>query len=166
MFSKPQSATLNTDERFNCSHRIFYPVPGSQIEQKTGKLKVREKGGGAGKSFLPFFFFFFSVFFSFHIRAFSIQRTRLSRSVEQAKNILVQQLNHSTTYLSCACQHHAELTQSHTFAALIRLFTTTHNLLTFNTREISSNNSAKLSLFAYQHLWTFLLHSSYSSSRK
>ena len=27
------------------------------------------------------------------------------------------------------CQHHAEITQSHTFAALVRLFTTTHNLL-------------------------------------
>ena len=158
--SKAQSATLNTDERFNCSHRIFYPVPGSQIVEKTRKLKVGENGGGAGKSFLPFFCFCF-----FHIRAFSIQRTRLSRSLEQAKNILVQQLNHSTTYLSCACQHHAELTQSHTFAALMRLSTTTHNLLTFNTREISSNNSAKRSLFAHKHLWTFLLHSSYSSSR-
>ena len=36
--------------------------------------------------------------------------------------------------------------QSHTFAALIRLSTTTHNLLTFNRSEISSNNSEKLSL--------------------
>ena len=36
-----------------------------------------------------------------------------------AKNILVQQLNHAATYLSSACQHHAEITQSHTFAALI-----------------------------------------------
>ena len=41
------------------------------------------------------------------------------------------------------CQHHAEITQSHTFAALIQLSTTTHNLLTFNTREISSNNAKK-----------------------
>ena len=33
---------------------------------------------------------------------------------------------------SHTCQHHAEITQSrHTFAALIRLSTTTHNLLTF-----------------------------------
>ena len=63
------------------------------------------------------------------------------------------------------CQHHAEITQSHTFAALIRLSTTTHNLLTFNTSEISSNNSEKLSLLADKHLLTFLLHSSYSSSR-
>ena len=30
---------------------------------------------------------------------------------------------------------------NHTFAALIRLSTTTHNLLTFNISEISSNNS-------------------------
>ena len=36
--------------------------------------------------------------------------------------------------------------ESHTFAALIRLSTTTHNLLTFNISEISSNNSEKLSL--------------------
>ena len=56
-----------------------------------------------------------------------------------AQNILVQHLNHATTYLSSACQHHAEITQSRTFAALIRLSTTTHNLLMFNTSEISSN---------------------------
>ena len=54
---------------------------------------------------------------------------------------MVQQLNHATTYLSSACRHHAEITQSHTFAALIRLSTTTHNHLTFNTSKISSNNS-------------------------
>ena len=36
--------------------------------------------------------------------------------------------------------------------------------LTFNISEISSNNSEKLSLLANKHLWTFLLHSSYSSS--
>ena len=67
---------------------------------------------------------------------------------------------------SRTCQHHTEITQSHTFAALIRLSTTTHNLLTFNTSEISSNNSynaEKLSLLANKHLWTFLLLSSYSS---
>ena len=40
------------------------------------------------------------------------------------------------------------ITQSHTFAALIRLSTTTHNLLTFNTTQISSDNSEKLSLLA------------------
>ena len=62
-------------------------------------------------------------------------------------------------------QHHSEITQSHTFAALIRLSTTTHNLLTFNTSQISSNDSEELSLLADTHLWTFLLHSSYSSSR-
>ena len=45
--------------------------------------------------------------------------------------------------ISHTCQHHAEITQSHTFAALIRLTTTTHNLLTFNIREMSSNNSEK-----------------------
>ena len=38
------------------------------------------------------------------------------------------------------------ITQSHTFAALIRLSTTTHNLLTFNISKISPNNSEKLSL--------------------
>ena len=35
---------------------------------------------------------------------------------------------------------------SNTFAALIRLSTTTHNLHTFKISEISSNNSEKLSL--------------------
>ena len=64
-----------------------------------------------------------------------------------------------------ACQHHADITQSHTFAALIRLSTTTHNLPTFSTSEISSNNTEKLSLLANKHFLTFLLHSSYSSSR-
>ena len=48
--------------------------------------------------------------------------------------------------------------------ALIRLSTTTHNLLTFNTSEISSNNSEKLSLLTDRHLLTFILHSFYSSS--
>ena len=55
--------------------------------------------------------------------------------------------------------------RSHTFSALIRLSTTTHNLLTFNISEISSNNSEKLRLLTDKNLWTFLLHSSYSSSR-
>ena len=49
--------------------------------------------------------------------------------------------NRSSTTLSHTCQHHAEITQSHFFAALIRLTTTTHNLRTFNISEISSNNS-------------------------
>ena len=62
----------------------------------------------------------------------------------------MQQLNQQTTYLTSAFEHHAKTTQSHTFAALIRLSTTTHNLLTFNTSEISSNNSEKLSLLAEQ----------------
>ena len=44
--------------------------------------------------------------------------------------------NRSSTRRSHTCQHLAEITQSHTFAALIRLFTTTHNLLTFNKRNI------------------------------
>ena len=35
------------------------------------------------------------------------------------QNFLVQQLNHATTNLSSASQHHAKITQSHTFAALI-----------------------------------------------
>ena len=59
-----------------------------------------------------------------------------------------------------ACQHLAEITQLHTFAALIRLSTTTHNLPTSNASEISSNNLEKLSLLADKQLWTFLLYSS------
>ena len=74
--------------------------------------------------------------------------------------------NRSSTMLSHTCQHHAEITQSHTFAALIKLSTTTHNLLTFNVSEISSNNSEKLSLLPDRHLRTFLLDSSYSSLLK
>ena len=74
--------------------------------------------------------------------------------------------NRSSTTLSHTCQHHAEITQSHTFAALIKLSTTTHNLLTFNVSEISSNNSEKLSLLPDRHLRTFLLDSSYSSLLK
>ena len=34
------------------------------------------------------------------------------------------------------CQHQAEITQSYTFEALIRLSTNMHNLLTLNTSEI------------------------------
>ena len=60
--------------------------------------------------------------------------------------------NRSSTTRSHTCQRHGEITQSHTFAALIRLSTTTHNPLTFNTSEISSNNSEKLSLFTYTRL--------------
>ena len=71
--------------------------------------------------------------------------------------------NLSSPRRSHTCQHLAEITQSHTFAALIRLFTTTHYLLTFNKRNIIKN-SEKLSLLAdKKHLWTFLLHSSYST---
>ena len=66
---------------------------------------------------------------------------------------------------SHTCQHHAEITPSHTFAALTRLSTTTHNLLTFNIGEISSNNSERRNVLANKHLWTFLSHSSYASSR-
>ena len=44
-------------------------------------------------------------------------------------------------------------------------FFTWPNLLTFNISQISSNNSEKLSLLANKHLWTFLSHSSYASSR-
>ena len=77
----------------------------------------------------------------------------------------MQPLNHATTYLSSTCKHHTEITQSHTFAALIRLSPTTHNRLTSNTSEISSNNSEKRSLLADKHFWILLLHSSYSSSR-
>ena len=67
--------------------------------------------------------------------------------------------NCNSTTWPHTCQHHAEITQSHTFAALIRLSTTTHNLLTFKISEISSNNSKKLRPLADKHLWTFLLHS-------
>ena len=66
---------------------------------------------------------------------------------------------------SHTCQHHAEITQSHTFVALIRLSTTTHNLPTFNVGEISSNNSERRSVLANKQLWTFLSHSPYASSR-
>ena len=78
-----------------------------------------------------------------------------------AQNILVQQLNHVTTYLSSACQHRAEITQSHTCTALIRPSTK------FNTSEISSNNSEKLSLLTDKHLLTFsyTCHSSSSQIR-
>ena len=48
--------------------------------------------------------------------------------------------------------HHAEITKSHIFAALISLFTTTHNLLTFSISEISWTNAEKLSLLANKHL--------------
>ena len=51
-------------------------------------------------------------------------------------------------------QHHAEITQSHTFAALVRLSTTTHNLLTFNASEILSE---KLSPLADKHLYQLYL---------
>ena len=54
--------------------------------------------------------------------------------------------NRSSITRSHTCQHHAEITQSHTFAALIRLSTTMHKLLTFNISEISSNSLEKLSL--------------------
>ena len=64
-----------------------------------------------------------------------------------AQNILTKQLNHTTIYLSTPC----EITQTHTFASLISLSTTTHNLLTFNTSQISSNNPEKLSLLADTH---------------
>ena len=63
-----------------------------------------------------------------------------------AQNILVQQLNHVTTYLSSAGQHHAGITQSHSYVALIQPSTK------FNTSEISSNNSEKLSLLADKHV--------------
>ena len=62
-----------------------------------------------------------------------------------AQNILVQQLNPATTYLSSACQCHAEITQSHTYVALIQPSTK------FNTSEISSNNSEKLGLLEDKH---------------
>ena len=57
------------------------------------------------------------------------------------------------------CQHQAKITQS-------RLSTTADNLLTFIISKISSNNSEKLSLLANKHLWTFLSHASYASSRR
>ena len=126
-----------------------------------------------------------------------------------------------TEYFSETAQPHDHkpvntMWKSHTFAALIRQSTTTHDLQapvvqmldsaihrinhypadkylgnqshyplykdlqypqdsaihllnnwgqTFNTSQISSNNSEKLSLLADTHLLNFLLHSSYSSSR-
>ena len=72
---------------------------------------------------------------------------------------------HTWRVLPVKCQHHAEITQSHTSTAMIPLFTTTHNLPTFNTSEISSSNSKKLILLADKNLLTFPSHLSYSSSR-
>ena len=43
--------------------------------------------------------------------------------------------------------------ESHTFAALIRLSTTTHNLLTFNISEISSNKTPKVVSVGCVGLW-------------
>ena len=51
----------------------------------------------------------------------------------------------SSTTRSHTCQHHAEITQSDTFAVLIWLSITTHYLLTFNKSEMSSNNSSSAS---------------------
>ena len=81
-----------------------------------------------------------------------------------------------TEYFSTTAQprdHIPEFCQStpcgnHTithFRALIRLSTTAHNLFTFNRSKISSNNSQKLMLSSDKHLYTFILHMSYSSSR-
>ena len=52
-------------------------------------------------------------------------------------------------------RNRSSTTQSHTFAALVRLSTITHNLLTFNISEISTNISEKLSPLANKHLWTY-----------
>ena len=62
-----------------------------------------------------------------------------------------EQLNHATTYLNSACQHDAEITQSHTFVALMRLSTTTRNL------RITPKNSSywqinTSGLFSYKRL--------------
>ena len=73
-------------------------------------------------------------------------------------------LNTDKTILMTGTEYFGETTvqprdhtmrESHTFAALIRLSRTTHNLLTFNISEMSSNNSEKLSLLPDKHLWTF-----------
>ena len=64
-----------------------------------------------------------------------------------AQTILAKQHLNKTSH---TCQHYAEITQSHTFAPLIRLSTTTHNLLTFNMSEISWKNSEKLSVLHWQ----------------
>ena len=55
--------------------------------------------------------------------------------------------NRSSTTRSHTYQHHAEITQSHTLAALIRLSTNTHNLLTFNISETLSNNCIPANFF-------------------
>ena len=52
-------------------------------------------------------------------------------------------------------RNRSSTTQSHTFAALVRLSTITHNLLTFNISEISTNISEILSPLANKHLWTY-----------
>ena len=76
-----------------------------------------------------------------------------------AQNILVQQLNHATKYLSSACQHHAGITQSHTYVALIQPSTK------FNKSEISLNNSEKLSLLQLNTSRLFCYTRHYSSSQ-
>ena len=70
-------------------------------------------------------------------------------------------LKQDITYLSKTCRKH---TITH-FRALIRLSKTTQNHLTFNISEISFTNSVKRSLLANKHVWIFLSHSSYVSSR-
>ena len=64
---------------------LYHQAPSPQIVGKTRKKKAREKltrkVGGVGKA-LPSFLTFY-----FHVCAFSIQRTRLSRNLEQAKMV-------------------------------------------------------------------------------
>ena len=76
------------------------------------------------------------------VLAYSLSFPRVGRRGPWERGWYNSSTTSSTTYLSTPCGNHT-ITQSHTFAALIRLSTTMHNLLTFNTREISSNNSKK-----------------------
>ena len=60
------------------------PVPGSQIAGKTWKWKAREKLAGREKGKVSSRCYYYYYYF-FHVRAFSIQRTQLSPSLEQAR---------------------------------------------------------------------------------
>ena len=67
-----------------------------------------------------------------------------------------------TEYFSQTAQPRDHMPVNTIRKSLIRLSTATHNLLTFDTSQILSNNSEKLSRYTPLD---FLLHSSYSSSR-
>ena len=62
----------------------IWPIRGYTRSWRPFKEMIMGSAAPPLLSFLPFFFFFF-----FHIRAFSIQWTRLSRSLEQASQLIL-----------------------------------------------------------------------------